>query len=287
MMFLSTHSLPGIPARLPPVYVQPPTLPLELTAKPHEYRLDSQSSVESIMSNAISFASMAEVQLLLLPVAMDSAPPGTFDKYASEIRSFEELRMETMGSWTEDNQGRHTLSLDVSCRKSNASASTDNSSGPSPIFRLRFPVHLPPQSHAPLSLIRPSHFPLDVIGIAPAQGASLSSKATEFQYSLSTLPRQGSFCLLARELFVFKEGEAELDFSGTDFLHSVSVLPSSRQSRRPRLAALLEEICFRLLRSFEDMVGGPHALCCSRLVLNFHRQDFSRVHQDSSTSTHA
>lgn len=127
-----------------------------------------------------AFASLAHIRILLLPVGTISQ--SSFDDYAAEIRSFETLRLGDIPSDSKDERARFM---------------------PSPMstgsLHLSFPSHPPPHSHMPLSLLRPSHFPLAVIGVAAcSQTETLSSTFSQFNASLLDIFPSGAIFPLAR-----------------------------------------------------------------------------------------
>jgi hypothetical protein len=56
-----------------------------------------------------AFASLAQVQILLHPVG--ATPQASFEKYASEIRSFESIRLADIPADHKDDKGEPRLSL--------------------------------------------------------------------------------------------------------------------------------------------------------------------------------
>lgn len=140
---------------------------------------------------------------------------------------------------------------------------------PSPLsaghLHLSFPVHPPPSSHAPLSLFRPSHFPLGVIGIADcSQSDALSSKLAQFNAMQAELFPSGSAFPLARNCFVFEEGDGNADLNIGDHLSGLVVIPSMMGNKRLYIGTLLAELCSNILGEFSIMV------CCYALNIGRH-----------------
>lgn len=130
---------------------------------------------------------------------------------------------------------------------------------PSPLapgyLQIRFPTHPPPQSHAPLSLLRPSHFPLAVIGVASClHSDSLSSISSQFDALVSDIFPKGSTYPLAKHLFVFEEGDTSSSSHLMESLPSVSVIPSLMGNKKLYIGTLLADLCSQVLRGFGTLV---------------------------------
>ncbi|KAG6900876.1 hypothetical protein C0993_009994 [Termitomyces sp. T159_Od127] len=129
---------------------------------------------------------------------------------------------------------------------------------PSPLstghLHLSFPTHPPPRSHLPLSLLRPSHFPLAVIGVATcSQNDSLSSVFAQFNSSLLDIFPSDGIYPLARNCFVFEEGE-DTSFSNGDNLPGLFILPSMMGNKKLYLGTLLADLCSQILGEFGVLV---------------------------------
>ncbi|KAG6879987.1 hypothetical protein C0992_008580 [Termitomyces sp. T32_za158] len=129
---------------------------------------------------------------------------------------------------------------------------------PSPLstghLHLSFPTHPPPRSHLPLSLLRPSHFPLAVIGIAAcSQNDSLVSTFAQFNSSLLDIFPSDGIYPLARNCFVFEEGE-DTNFNVGDNLPGLFILPSMMGNKKLYLGTLLADLCSQILGEFGILV---------------------------------
>ncbi|KAF6765224.1 TRAPP II complex [Ephemerocybe angulata] len=180
-----------------------------------------------------TFASLAQVQILLHPVG--ATPQAAFEKYASEIRSIESIRLADIPADHKDEKASRFM--------------------PSPLspgyLQIRFPTHPPPQAHAPLSLLRPSHFPLAVIGVASCvHSDSLSSISGQFDALVSDIFPQGSIFPLAKHLFVFEEGDTSSSSHLMESLPSVSVIPSLMGNKKLYIGTLLADLCSQVLKGF-------------------------------------
>jgi len=56
-----------------------------------------------------AFASLAHVRILLLPVG--SIPQSTFDKFAAELRAFDDIRLGDIPADQKDERGVHPIKL--------------------------------------------------------------------------------------------------------------------------------------------------------------------------------
>ncbi|KAG5727958.1 Transport protein particle subunit [Termitomyces sp. T112] len=182
-----------------------------------------------------AFASLAHVRVLLVPVG--SIPQSTFEKYAAEIRSFETVRLGDIPADHKDERARFM---------------------PSPLstghLHLSFPTHPPPRSHIPLSLLRPSHFPLAVIGVAAcSKNNPLSSVFAQFNSSLLDIFPSDGIYPLARNCFVFEEGE-DTNLSIGDNLPGLFILPSMMGNKKLYLGTLLADLCSQILGEFGVLV---------------------------------
>jgi len=126
-------------------------------------------------------------------------------------------------------------------------------------LHLSFQAHPPPLSHLSLSLLRPSHFPLAVIGIAScSQSESLASILAQFNATiLSMFPADGMYPF-ARNCFVFEEDE------NTPLGESppgIVVFPSLMGNRKLYIGTLLADLCSQILGEFGALVrlGSPRS----------------------------
>ncbi|TFK42560.1 transport protein particle complex subunit [Crucibulum laeve] len=194
-----------------------------------------------------AFASLAHVRILLVPVG--SIPQSLFEKYAAEIRSFDSIRLGDIPADAKDEKARFM---------------------PSPLstghLHLSFPTHPPPLSHSPLTLFRPSHFPLAVIGIAScSQDESLASLHSQFNDSLLDAFPAGGIFPLARNCFVFETEGSATSLNTGDNMPGLVVLPSMMGNKRLYIGTLLADLCSHILGEFgvvvqvlESPLGNEH-----------------------------
>ncbi|KAF7294900.1 hypothetical protein MIND_01027900 [Mycena indigotica] len=185
-----------------------------------------------------SFASLAQVRILLVPVGNISQ--SSFNRYSSELRSFDAIRLGDIPADTKDEKARFM---------------------PSPLstgyLHLSFPTHPPPHSHLPLSLLRPSHFPLAVIGIsACSKTDSLADVLGEFNASLLDIFPGGGMYPLAKNCFVFEEGEGNTNVNLGDNLPGLVVIPSMMGNKKLYIGTLLGDLCSHVLGEFGTLVAG-------------------------------
>ncbi|KAK0197056.1 TRAPP II complex [Armillaria mellea] len=182
------------------------------------------------------FASLAHVRILLVPVGSISQP--TFDKYVTEIRNFEVIRLGDIPMDSKDERARFM---------------------PNPLstghLHLSFLTHPPPNSHIPLSLLRPSHFPLAVIGIAScAPEDTLPSVLAQFHGTLLDLFPADFVFPLARSCFVFEEGDGNNSTNLGDSLPGLAVIPSMMGNKKIYLGTLIADLCSNVLGEFGVLV---------------------------------
>ncbi|PPQ83346.1 hypothetical protein CVT25_003985 [Psilocybe cyanescens] len=182
------------------------------------------------------FASLAHIRILLIPVGL--IPQSSFDTYAEEIRSFDSIRLGEIPTDTRD--GRAARFLPNPLSKGN--------------IHLSFPTHPPPQSHSLLSLVRPSHFPLAVIGVATcSQTESLKSLYAQFSASLTDIFSSGSTYPLVRNLFAFEDIEGTANLDPGETLPGLVIVPCIT-NRKLHIGTLLGVLCSQILTEFGVLV---------------------------------
>ncbi|PFH54333.1 hypothetical protein AMATHDRAFT_72835 [Amanita thiersii Skay4041] len=200
--------------------------------------------------DTFSFGSLAHVRILLVPVG--SISQATFDAYAVEIRSFEAIRLGDIPADAKDERGRFM---------------------PNPLssghLLLSFPTHPPPHSHHPLTLFRPSHFPLAVIGIAVCSQAesldSLDSIYAQFHDSLVDMFPPRSIFPLAKNCFVYDESDGTTNPNLTENLPGLVVIPNVMGNKKLYIGTLLADLCSIILgelslvvQVLESPIGNEH-----------------------------
>ncbi|KAF8654133.1 hypothetical protein AX16_003664 [Volvariella volvacea WC 439] len=183
-----------------------------------------------------AFASLAHVRVLLVPVGTISK--AKFETYAAEFRTFESIRLGDIPADTKDHRARFM---------------------PNPLsaghLHLTFPSHPPPSNHFPLALLRPSHFPLAVIGIAAcASTDSLGSLLAQFNASLVELFPSGSIFPLAKNCFVFEESDGSTNLNLDDSLPGLVVIPNMMGNKKLYIGTLLADLCSHILGEFGNLV---------------------------------
>ncbi|KDQ60798.1 hypothetical protein JAAARDRAFT_31778 [Jaapia argillacea MUCL 33604] len=183
-----------------------------------------------------AFAALAHVRILLIPVG--SIEPPVFDKWAAEIRQFDSIALGDVPADNRDDRARFM---------------------PNPLasgsLHVDFPTHPPPSSHELLSLFRPSHFPLGVIGVACCSGTdSLSSIQARFNASLTQMLPSNSMFPLARNCFVFEEDDGNTNLNLGDHLPGLVVIPSMMGNKKLYIGTLLADLCSQILGEFSALV---------------------------------
>ncbi|KAF8894639.1 TRAPP II complex [Infundibulicybe gibba] len=183
-----------------------------------------------------AFASLAHVRILLVPVGL--TPRSAFDKHTEDIRSFDTIRLGDIPADTKDERARFM---------------------PNPLsaghLHLNFLSHPPPHSHLPLSLLRPSHFPLAVIGVAAcSETDSLASILAQFNASLVDMFPSGGIFPLAKNCFVFEESDGNTNLNIGDNLPGLVVIPSMLGNKKLYIGTLLADLCSNILGEFGVLV---------------------------------
>lgn len=200
-----------------------------------------------------SFASLAQVRILVLPVG--SISKASFEKWAAEIRSFEHIQLGDIPQDNRDERGR------LGPRAISGSANAFQARFmPNPLsagyMHLSFPAHPPPPSHSPFNLFRPSHFPLGVIGIAECSPSeSLSACFAQFNASLADVFKHSdSNFPLARSCFVFEEDDGSTNLNVGDQMPGLVVIPSVMGHKRVYISTLIADLCSQILGEFSILV---------------------------------
>ncbi|KAF8636691.1 hypothetical protein AX17_003496 [Amanita inopinata Kibby_2008] len=186
--------------------------------------------------DTFAFAALAHVRILLVPVG--PIPQPVFERHASEIRSFETIRLGDIPANAKDERARFM---------------------PNPLsaghLLLSFPTHPPPHAHHPLALFRPSHFPLAVIGVAVcSQRESLTSIYSQFDDSLIDVFPPGSVFPLAKSCFVYVGSDEGPDVDLTDNLPGLVVIPNVMGNKKLYIGTLLADLCSNILGEFAMVV---------------------------------
>jgi trafficking protein particle complex subunit 9 len=106
-----------------------------------------------------------------------------------------------------------------------------------------------------MSLFRPSHFPLGVIGIAScSQADSLSSIIAEFNAAVKDLFPPDSMYPLAKNCFVFEEADGTTNLNLGDHLPGLVIIPSMMGNKKENIETLLADLCSNVLAEFSTVV---------------------------------
>jgi trafficking protein particle complex subunit 9 len=122
-------------------------------------------------------------------------------------------------------------------------------------LHLSFPSHPPPPTHSSMSLFRPSHFPLGVIGIGVcSQTDSLASMLDQFSASLLEIFPTGSLFPLAKNCFVFEDSDGTGNLNLGDNVPGLVVIPNMMGNKKLYVGTLLADLCSHILGEFGRVV---------------------------------
>jgi trafficking protein particle complex subunit 9 len=115
-----------------------------------------------------------------------------------------------------------------------------------------------------LSLLRPSHFPLAVIGIAKStQADSLPSLYSQFNASLADIFPHGGLFPLVKNCFVYEGSEGTTNFDTGKNMPGLNIVPSIAK-RKLHIGTLLGVLCSHILTELGVLV---RAFICSTWTL--------------------
>ena len=200
------------------------------------------------------FASLAQIQILLVPVG--PVTKSLFDKRAAEIRSFDSIPLGDITAGDKDQRGAQR-------------AFAPRSPAPTPFvlarllpttntlatghLHLSFPSHPPPDSHLPLSLFRPSAFPLGIIGIASCSAETFEHTPAYFDDAVRDVVSSEYVLPVSRICFAFEEASDDATLNTS--LSDVEVIPEMDvKQTRLHLGTLLAGLCSRILVDLSDFV---------------------------------
>lgn len=179
--------------------------------------------------NSHAFAALAHIQILVLPVG--PIPRAAFEKYAAEIRTFDSIRLGDIPTGMKDERARFM---------------------PNPLssgyLYLSYPSHPPPPRHIPLSLFRPSHFTLGIIGVAACSSSySLASALEQFENTVLDISPEGSTFPLAKVCFAFEDEESAGSTGLGHTLPGIVSIPSVMGNKKLYIGTLLADLCSHIL----------------------------------------
>lgn len=176
-----------------------------------------------------AFAALAHIPILVLPVG--PIPRAVFEKYAAEIRTFDSIRLGDIPAGMKDERARFM---------------------PNPLssgyLYLSYPSHPPPPRHLPLSLFRPSHFTLGIIGVAACSSSySIASAVEQFENTVLDISPEGSTFPLAKVCFAFEDDESAGSTGLGDTLPGIVSIPSVMGNKKLYIGTLLADLCSHIL----------------------------------------
>ena len=199
------------------------------------------------------FGSLAQVRILLLPVGKTRRTD--FNKWATEIRTFDSIRLGDIPADPQEDRGASLINVSMHRHLRTIIARFM----PNPLatghIHLAYPSHPLPSSYTPLSLFRPSDFPLGVIGIATcSQNDSLSSILAHFNAAMSDLFPTGSTYPLASNCFVFEDSDDNTNLNLGNSLSGLVVIPSMMGNKKIYIGTLIADLCSNILAGFAGLV---------------------------------
>ncbi|KAG2134424.1 TRAPP II complex [Suillus bovinus] len=179
--------------------------------------------------NSHAFAALAHIPILVLPVG--PIPRAAFEKYAAEIRTFDSIRLGDIPAGMKDERARFM---------------------PNPLssghLYLSYPSHPPPPRHISLSLFRPSHFTLGIIGVAACSSSySLTSALEQFENTVLDIFPEGSTFPLSKVCFAFEDEESAGSTGLGDTLPGIISIPSVMGNKKLYIGTLLADLCSHIL----------------------------------------
>lgn len=179
--------------------------------------------------NTHAFAALAHIPILVLPVG--PIPRTAFEKYAAEIRTFDSIRLGDIPTGMKDERARFM---------------------PNPLssgyLYLSYPSHPAPPRHMSLSLFRPSHFTLGIIGVAACSSSySLTSALEHFDKTVLDISPEGSTFPLAKVCFAFEDEESAGSTGLGDTLPGIVSIPSVMGNKKLYIGTLLADLCSHIL----------------------------------------
>ena len=201
-----------------------------------------------------TYASLAHIRILLVPV--NPISPDAFEKWSSQLQEFAEIRLSDIPADSRDDRGTYVLARFDGSSDAFAARFMPNPLASGSLL-LTFTKHPPSSSHFAFDLFRPSDFPLGVVGVSSCSHSdSLSSIYSSFTAALGELnPTKSSFPL-ARNCFVFEEGDGNTNLNVGNHLPGLFVIPSMMGNKKIYLGTLLAELCSNILAEFSMIVSA-------------------------------
>ena len=120
-------------------------------------------------------------------------------------------------------------------------------------LHLSFPSHPPPESRLPLSLFRPSAFPLGVIGIASCSAETFEHTIEYFDGAFRDVISSEYALPVSRVCFAFEEATDGITLNTS--LPDVEIIPKmDTKQTKLHLGTLLAGLCSRILVNLSNLV---------------------------------
>jgi hypothetical protein len=133
---------------------------------------------------------------------------------------------------------------------------------------LSYPSHPAPPRHISLSLFRPSHFTLGIIGVAACSSSySLTSALEQFDKTVLDISPEGSTFPLAKVCFAFEDEESAGSTGLGDTLPGIVSIPSVMGNKKLYIGTLLADLCSHILAELGRVVWINIQYGASRTLL--------------------
>jgi trafficking protein particle complex subunit 9 len=213
-----------------------------------------------------AFAALAHIRILVIPVG--PIPRTTFEKYAAETRTFDSIRLGDIPSGMKDERGMPVPFAYTTVFHEAWLARFMPNPLSSGYLYLSYPSHPTPPSHLSLSLFRPSHFTLGIIGITACSSSySLASALEQFENAVLDISQDSSTFPLAKVCFAFEDEESTGNTGLGDTLSGIVSIPSMMGNKKLYIGTLLADLCSQILAEFGRMVRTILLYHISRTLL--------------------
>ncbi|GJJ12127.1 hypothetical protein Clacol_006368 [Clathrus columnatus] len=182
------------------------------------------------------FASLCHIRILIVPVG--NIKQTSYEKWSKTIQTFQTIRLEDITPNKRDEYARFM---------------------PSPLsngfLHLEYVSHPPPIWQAPLTLFRPSEFPLGIIGIAD-DSSNLTEIQSQFNAEIAQLFSANSFFPLSQNCYVFEDEEPTKRISPTtesEIPPGLIVIPKIMGHKNVYVGTLIAELCSGILTEFANI----------------------------------
>lgn len=205
--------------------------------------------------SSFAFASLAHIRILLIPVG--PIPRDVFDAHATEIRTFDSIRLGDVPGDVKGEKGSFHLTAIPSAQSHIPSARFMPNPLSSGYLHLSFSSRPSSPTHDSLYLFRPSLFNHAVIGVTAYSSTYTPDAAFEqLENVISDISPENSAFPFSKMCFMFQNED-----SGSGSLHDsppgVVVIPSVMGNKKLYIGTLLADLCSQVLGEFGRVVCSP------------------------------